>query len=93
MWASCKEKGEATPFETEAKELAGIAAAKKKKKAEGEGGEEGKKPKRKPSSYINFCQKHRAKVKEEVKSFGEVSKRLAEMWRGLSDEEKGTYKE
>jgi len=56
-----------------------------------------KKPKRKVSNYIKFCQALRAeaveaeeKEKEKV-MFGQVTKRLAGMWRELSNEEKAGW--
>lgn len=52
------------------------------------------KPKRPLSSYIVFCSKMRSEIKSENPSFGpkEVTKRLGEVWRGLSDSEKASYK-
>jgi len=41
-----------------------------------------------------FSQEHRPKVKEENPdiSFGQIGKKLGEMWRALNDEEKEKYK-
>lgn len=52
------------------------------------------KPKRPLSTYIVFCSKMRAEIKSENPSFGpkEVTKRLGEVWRSLSDNEKARYK-
>ena len=62
--------------------------AKKAKKADGE------KKKRPLSGFMKFSQQHRAQVKEENPdiSFGEVGRKLGEMWRALSDEEKEAFK-
>ena len=50
----------------------------------------GKKP---LSPYMKFCKEQRPKViKENSKlSFGEIGKKLGEMWRGLTDAEKKKY--
>eukprot|EP00980_Cylindrotheca_fusiformis_P013957 scaffold3625_cov82-Cylindrotheca_fusiformis.AAC.3 len=51
--------------------------------------------KKKPlSGFMKFSQEHRAKVKEENEgiSFGQIGKKLGEMWRELTDEEKEAYK-
>ena len=48
---------------------------------------------KKVSNFQKFCKEKRVELKEsnpELK-FGEVNKRLGEMWRGLSDEEKSSY--
>ena len=43
---------------------------------------------------MKFSQAHRAQVKEDNPdiTFGGVGKKLGEMWRALSDEEKAAYK-
>ena len=43
---------------------------------------------------MKFSQEHRAKVKEETPgiTFGQIGKKLGEMWRALSDKEKEGYK-
>ena len=43
---------------------------------------------------MKFSQEHRAKVKEENPdlTFGGIGKKLGEMWRALSEEEKASYK-
>lgn len=52
------------------------------------------KPKREPSSYIKFANSKRAEVKEAHPGLKvtEIAKKLGEMWRGLSDDEKKAYK-
>lgn len=47
------------------------------------------------SAYVNFCSKNRNKIKEEFPelTFGDLSKKLGEMWRSLSDVEKEFYTE
>ena len=42
-----------------------------------------------------FSKEHREKVKTESPdmSFGQIGKRLGEMWRELTDEEKQSYKD
>jgi uncharacterized protein (DUF736 family) len=52
------------------------------------------KPKRPLSSYIIFCSNMRSNIKSENPSFGpkEVTKKLGEVWRSLSDSEKASYK-
>ena len=61
----------------------------------GGGNDESKtvKKKREPGPYMNFCKKMRSKVVEENPrfTFGEVGRKLGEMWRELSDEEKKKY--
>jgi hypothetical protein len=51
------------------------------------------KKKREPGPYMVFCKKTRPKVVAENPdlSFGQVGKKLGEMWRELSDEEKKKY--
>ena len=46
------------------------------------------------NGYINFGKEHRQKVKEENPdmAFGDVTKKLASMWKELSDEEKAKWK-
>lgn len=43
---------------------------------------------------MKFSQEHRAKVKEENEgiTFGQIGKKLGEMWRALADEEKEAFK-
>jgi hypothetical protein len=52
------------------------------------------KKKREPGPYMLFCKKMRPQVVTENPklSFGEVGRKLGEMWRELSDEEKKKYK-
>lgn len=61
----------------------------------GGGGDESKavKKKREPGPYMNFCKMMRPKVVEENPSFtfGEVGRRLGEMWRELPEEEKKKF--
>jgi ubiquitin len=61
----------------------------------GGGSDESKtvKKKREPGPYMKFCKEMRPKVvKENPKlTFGEVGRKLGEMWRELSDEEKKKY--
>ena len=52
-------------------------------------------PKKPKTSYLVFCGLMRPKLREtnpEMK-FAELSKTLGDMWKGLSDEEKGSYKD
>ena len=51
----------------------------------------GKKP---LTGFMLFSKEHRPKLKEEEPdlTFGQIGKRLGEMWRALSDEEKEEYK-
>lgn len=53
---------------------------------------QGSKKQSKPrkSGYINFCKEERPKLKKNNPNmtFGEQGKKLGEMWKGLSDEEK-----
>ena len=55
------------------------------------GGED--KPKRKPNAYMNFVKKMRPEVVKENPdlSFTDIGKRLGEMWRALTDEEKKKF--
>ena len=55
-------------------------------------GGSGKKP---LSGFMLFSKEHREKVKTESPdmSFGQIGKRLGEMWRELTDEEKQSYKD
>eukprot|EP00523_Entomoneis_sp_CCMP467_P002890 CAMPEP_0168744866 /NCGR_PEP_ID=MMETSP0724-20121128/14316_1 /TAXON_ID=265536 /ORGANISM="Amphiprora sp., Strain CCMP467" /LENGTH=77 /DNA_ID=CAMNT_0008792547 /DNA_START=73 /DNA_END=306 /DNA_ORIENTATION=- len=51
--------------------------------------------KKKPlTGFMKFSQEHRAKVKEDNPdlSFGGIGKKLGEMWRALTDDEKEAYK-
>jgi ubiquitin len=61
----------------------------------GGGNDESKtvKKKREPGPYMIFCKKMRPKVVKENPelTFGEVGRKLGEMWRELSDEEKKKY--
>ena len=59
------------------------------KKAKKSGG--GKKP---LSGFMLFSKEHRPKVKEDNPdiTFGQIGKKLGEMWRALSDKEKEEYK-
>lgn len=50
------------------------------------------KPKKPLSSYIKFSNAMRDSVKGEVSNPQDVSRRLGEMWRALSDEEKAKWK-
>lgn len=50
------------------------------------------KPKKPLSSYIKFSNAMRDSVKGEVSNPQDVSRRLGEMWRALSDEEKANWK-
>ncbi|OMJ07977.1 High mobility group protein B3 [Smittium culicis] len=52
-------------------------------------------PKRPVSSYILFCNDYREKIKllEPTLSSQDVSKRMGELWNGISDEEKKKYEE
>jgi hypothetical protein len=58
-----------------------------KKKSAGKG----KKP---LTGFMKFSQEMRPKVKEENPDFkfGEIGRKLGEMWRALSDKEKEAYK-
>ena len=51
------------------------------------------KPKRKPNAYMNFVKKIRPEVVKENPdlSFTDIGKRLGEMWRALTDEEKKKF--
>mmetsp|Transcript_27302 Transcript_27302/g.66242 ORF Transcript_27302/g.66242 Transcript_27302/m.66242 type:complete len:154 (+) Transcript_27302:200-661(+) len=51
-------------------------------------------PKKSVSGFIKFRQEHQAKVKEENPndSAGQIGKKLGDMWRALSKEEKAAYK-
>lgn len=61
-------------------------AAAKKAKAE--------RPKRPLSGYMKFANSKRSEVKSTnpAMKFGEIGKRLGELWRALSDSEKGQWK-
>lgn len=50
-------------------------------------------PKKVVSVYVQFCNKHRAilKNKNPDMSFGDISKELGKMWRSLSKQEKDNY--
>jgi len=47
------------------------------------------------TGFMLFSKEHREKVKEENPgiAFGQIGKKLGEMWRGLSDAEKQAYKD
>jgi len=51
--------------------------------------------KKKLSGFMLFSKEHRQKVKDENPdiTFGGVGKKLGEMWRALTEEEKKGYKE
>ena len=51
------------------------------------------KPKRKPNAYMNFVKKMRPEVVKENPdlSFTDIGKRMGEMWRALTDDEKKKY--
>lgn len=59
----------------------------KKTEAKSKGG-------KKLSGYMKFSQEHREKVKEDNPgiSFGQIGKKLGEMWRSLDENEKAKYK-
>jgi len=63
---------------------------KKAKKAKTE--EKGEKAKRPLSAYIKFCNANRPEVAKNQTNPQDVSRRLGEMWRGLSDEDKIKWK-
>ena len=48
------------------------------------------KPKRAPNAYMMFCKKMRPEIIKENPDlkFTEIGKRLGELWRGLTDDEK-----
>eukprot|EP00527_Entomoneis_sp_CCMP2396_P009831 CAMPEP_0198137994 /NCGR_PEP_ID=MMETSP1443-20131203/1422_1 /TAXON_ID=186043 /ORGANISM="Entomoneis sp., Strain CCMP2396" /LENGTH=75 /DNA_ID=CAMNT_0043799603 /DNA_START=145 /DNA_END=372 /DNA_ORIENTATION=- len=50
--------------------------------------------KKKLTGFMLFSQEHRPKVKEEDPelTFGGIGKKLGELWRALTDEEKEKYK-
>jgi ubiquitin len=54
---------------------------------------EKEKPKRKPNAYMNFVKKMRPEVVKENPdlSFTDIGKRMGEMWRELTDDEKKKY--
>jgi hypothetical protein len=55
--------------------------------------EEEEKPKKAQNSYITFCNETRKNVDfSDIKDPRDVSRRLGEMWRALSDDEKNVYK-
>ena len=49
--------------------------------------------KRSPSAYMLFCKDYRPQIKEENPEikFGDIAKKLSEMWRNLSDKKKKNY--
>ena len=55
---------------------------------------DGEKKKRPLSAFMKFSQEKRAEVKSANPdiTFGEVGRKLGEMWRALSEEQKATYK-
>jgi ubiquitin len=57
------------------------------------GGDKESKPKRKPNAYMNFVKKIRPEVVKENPdlSFTDIGKKLGEMWRALTDEEKKKF--
>ena len=50
-------------------------------------------PKRPLSAYLHFCAAKRPKVAETVKSLGEVSKKLSEMWAATPEGDRAEYNE
>jgi hypothetical protein len=56
--------------------------------------DEEEKPKKRASAYINFCSQKRDEIKSENPdlSFGELSKKLGEIWKSMSEEDKNEYK-
>lgn len=50
-------------------------------------------PKRPKSSYLHFCAEKRPEVSSSVKTLGGVSKKLAQMWAEVSDEERQRFDE
>ena len=57
------------------------------------GGDKESKPKRKPNAYMNYVKKVRPEVVKENPdlSFTDIGKKLGEMWRALTDEEKKKF--
>ena len=51
------------------------------------------KPKRAPNAYMMFCKKTRPEIIKENPdiTFTETGKKLGEMWRALTDDEKKKY--
>jgi hypothetical protein len=51
------------------------------------------KPKRKPNAYMMFCKKMHPEITKENPdiTFTETGKKLGEMWRALTDDEKKEY--
>ena len=50
-------------------------------------------PKKQLSQYMKFCKETRAKIVEENPklTFGEVGRKMGEMWREMSDDEKKKF--
>tara|TARA_B100000073_G_C23669881_1_gene548158 strand:+ start:641 stop:844 length:204 start_codon:yes stop_codon:yes gene_type:complete len=50
-------------------------------------------PKKQLSPYMKFCKETRAKIVEENPklTFGEVGRKMGEMWREMSDDEKKKF--
>jgi len=65
-----------------------LGATKKTKSGSGSGAPRKKKE---MSAYLIFCSQMRAQVKQPDMNFGEVSRRLGEMWRNLTAEERASY--
>ena len=55
--------------------------------------EEKAKPKRAPNAYMMFCKKTRPEIIKENPdiTFTDTGKKLGEMWRALTDDEKKKY--
>lgn len=51
------------------------------------------KPKRKPNAYMNFVKKIRPEVVKDNPDMGftDIGKKMGEMWRALTDDEKKKY--
>jgi hypothetical protein len=51
------------------------------------------KPKRKPNAYMNFVKKMRSVIVKENPDMGftDIGKKMGEMWRELTDDEKKKY--
>lgn len=52
-----------------------------------------KKTKKAPTAYLLFCKENRARLAEQNIDFGDISRRMGEMWRQLGDDERDVYKE
>ena len=82
-----KENKETTPKKAHRPKALTVRRAAAAKKTTKKGG------KRAPTPYFIFTNEKREEVKANIKEGENINKRLAEMWKGMSEEEKKVYQD